>query len=228
MIGFITTAHYSEKYRKQGREYLEAYVESIRNVQKIVGFDYKIFVMDNESEIPFVTTEDYSVKRFENQKQGGLSRTWNSGCKLAYASGCEIFIVSNDDIKFTESINELIKLCKSNKEKENYFIGPVSNGSSTFQQSATGPGKNVVEYTEYPWEGRTGFPLNGFCQAFHVEFYNKFNVEGNLWNVDGTKALWGGEENDLFDRCTPGGMRSIVCEPWYVIHDKINGWRQLT
>jgi hypothetical protein len=46
MIGFITTAHYSEKYRKQGRDYLEAYVESIRNVQKTVGFDYKIFVME--------------------------------------------------------------------------------------------------------------------------------------------------------------------------------------
>mgnify|MGYP003116614381 CR=1 FL=1 len=227
MIGFITTAHQSLQYRSKGAEYLEKYVTSIKKVQKTLEFSYKIFVMDNESEVPFVTSEDYEVTRFSNQKEGGLSRTWNRGCQLARNANCELLIVSNDDIQFTESLSSLFNFYANNKDKENSFVGPISNGVSTHHQKGDSPRDKVVEYTNSAWASRPGFPLNGFCQAFHSSFYDKFNVSGNLWNVDGTKPRWGGEENDLFDRCTPKGMRSYVCEGWYVHHDKVSGWRKL-
>lgn len=225
-VGFIVTVFHDDKYRKYGKEYFKNYINSIN---ENIKYDFKIFAMDNGSSIPFHPKNDeYIVKRFDNNRKTGLSRTWNVGCEMAYNSGCDIMVVSNDDVEFTETINDLIVYCFSNEDKKNCFIGPVSNpeGVSTPHQRRDGPGDNILDYTNVPWNGRSGYALNGFCQSFHRSFYEKFNSNGKLWNLDDTKPIFGGEEEDLFDRCTPLGMRSIVFEPWYVYHEKLTGPHQ--
>lgn len=243
-IGIVVTAHYSEKLRKHGRKYLGSMVSS---VEKHTNIRYKIFVMDNESEIPFESNDRYEVTRFENQAKGGLSRTWNHGAKLAYESGCQVTVICNDDLEFTETINDLFEFCISNEDRQNSLIGPVSPNSLDWPQKAPWPlsGKHPQGRHKNPrafWHGRylsadgvvrdtthlkiggRQFLLNGFCYAFHREFYEKFNVDGKLWNIDGTENRWGGEEDDLYYRCTPLGMRSLVYHKWFVKHQLIAGW----
>lgn len=222
-IGFVTTAHYSEELRPNGIEYLNSYLNSISENCEV---DYNIYVMDNESVIPFDDESQYFYERFENQRSGGLSKTWNVGVERAYNDGCEVIVVSNDDIVFTETINDLFNYIRSNNDAKNCHVGPVCNNAITYHQQANGPGTAVIDYTNTPWDTRPGFPLNGYCFAFHRDFYKNFNVEGKLWNIDGTKPKWGGEENDLFDRCHPLGMRSVVYQPWFVGHYGDHGWRQ--
>ena len=79
--------------------------------------------MDNESEIPFESNDRYEVTRFENQTKEGLSRTWNHGLKLAYESGCQVTVICNDDLEFTETINDLFEFCISNEDRQNSLIG---------------------------------------------------------------------------------------------------------
>ncbi len=224
-IGIVVTAHYSNKLRKNGKEYLESMVSS---VEKHLKVRYKIFVMDNESETPFQSNDKYSVTRFENQIKGGLSRTWNCGVKLAYESNCEIIIVCNDDIMFTDSVNDLHQYCVNNEDRENCFIGPISDGAFNKRQRGSKSKSGVKAYSHRKGtQGRKGYAINGLCQAFHKDFYVKYKVNGKLWNIDGKSQLWGGEEYDLYDRCNPLGMRSIVYRPWFVKHHGIHGWKKI-
>lgn len=212
-IGIVVTAHFSNAFREHGREYLETMV---RSVESSVNSKYKIYVMDNESEIPFKKSKRYDVTRFENQAQYGLSRTWNFGASKAYKEKCEVIVVCNDDIEFTDSINKIVDFCKKNPDRENCLLGPVSNGAFNRPQRYRRPTGKIRE--------RNSYILNGFCQAFHREFYKKYNVNEKLWNVDGTKNKWGGEEKDLYQRCQPLGMRSLICGNWFVKHESISGW----
>ena len=100
---------------------------------------------------------------------GGLTRIWNQGIDLCFKNNCDVIILSNDDIIFDKSINNIIWYCYKNKDQMKYF-GPTSNN----------PGADIFNTNQYslPYEKyapRLAFikiprNLNGFFMVFSKMF----------------------------------------------------------
>jgi GT2 family glycosyltransferase len=60
----------------------------------------------------------------------GLARSWNEGIHDAYAAGCELVLVVNNDIEFAPgAINEMVKIARMHPEK---YLITCGHGYSCF------------------------------------------------------------------------------------------------
>lgn len=220
-VGLSCTTHNSPDINPRGHEALATCLESFFDS---IQYDFSVFIIDNSSERTFShkLLDDHRVHYIyiEDQlKNGGLTGAWNVGVKKCYDDGCGVILNSNDDVVFNPSINNFISTISSNTEISDLgFFGPICNpgGSSTHHQIRTTnkTSEKIIETT---------YALNGFFNGFSKHFFEKFNVNGNLYSTK-REDMWGGQEVELFQRNTPSGMRSFILENCYLYHTKYRSW----
>jgi len=226
-IGLSVTVHDSE-LNPTGYSDLKLALDSFKD---FCLSDKYIVVVDNQSEnvdvAPVKMASEYII--VTNQKAGGgLTGAWNRGVAKCVENGCDVIINSNEDVLFNKSLNDFTDLIYNFDDKVNGLFGPITNigGTSTYHQQrpVATVTKNLIETTnQLSSHGGQGYALNGFFTGFSKEFYDKFNVDGNLFSTK-EKDFWGGQEVELFERCTPQGMRSFIAECCYVQHKKNKAW----
>lgn len=229
-VGFVVTTHYSEKLRKDGREYINDYLNSL---EKSCEYKYKVYLLDNGStEVIDINTlnTNVSYNYIEDQTISGVTGAWNYGISLAIDDGCDIVINTNDDIVFNETINELIKTIKIHNNNEVSIYGPVTYEGGCpgpNNQERVKPGVGVLEVTETSnnsWNG--GHGINGFFNAFTAKCYHNFEERGNLYSTE-KKYMISGQESEMQVRLGRRGLKSFIVEGCIVRHKKIRGWQQL-
>ena len=215
-VGIVVTTHFSNEYRPEGDIYIENYCESA----KCIKYPFKIYVFDNAStkKLPKLDYDYVDLIRVEDQSLRGLSGTWNDGIKKAVNDGCDIIIVSNDDIELNKSVNIFIERIYDHDFNDKSIYGPVSNGVLGGIQRQSESINDIVELTN-----NNNNMLNGFFWGFAKEFYFSFKMEnGNL--IDEKNYPWGGNEEELQKRIWSDGGRSFVLDNCFIFHRKIRGW----
>ena len=94
--------------------------ESLESFYNNCDYDFETFVIDNQSEPrnSFDESIDMSKKQYgnlkytyiEDQSIRGLTGAWNDGIKQAIDAGCDIIILSGDDINYNKSIDQIRNL----------------------------------------------------------------------------------------------------------------------
>jgi len=229
-VGINITVHNSE-INTNGYSDLQSCVDSFcENIQS----DYFINIIDNQStgDTPdLINKKNIQYTYIKDQDEnGGLTGAWNLGVKMCYQNNCDVILNSNEDVEFLESINYFVNYIFSFEDKQNSIFGPISNRSglsTTHQARERDQEKNyIIETTNnYSSHGGQGYALNGFFLGFSKEFYEKFNVNGDIFSTN-RRDMWGGQEVELFDRNTPAGMRSFILENCYIQHNKNRSWKK--
>lgn len=229
-VGINITVHNSD-INVRGYEDLKVCVNGFR---KYVNDDYFICIIDNQSTgtpPEFIKDKNIQYVYINDQDQnGGLTGAWNLGVKMCYQNGCDVILNSNEDVEFSQSISNFIGFIYRFNDKTNGIFGPIANASglSTPHQARqrNQEAAAIIETTNaYSSHGGQGYALNGFFLGFAKEFYEKFNVNGDIFSTK-TKDMWGGQEVELFDRNTPLGMRSFILENCYIQHNKNLSWKR--
>ena len=227
-VGFVITAHYSDKLRPQGQEFLNRILESIFDNVK---YDFKIYIMDNQSQHNLIFPDDEKIHytRIENQYEKGITGAWNLGLNLAYEDGCDFLFQCNDDLWFNNSINFFIDVMSNvDTENENNIVYvPVTNGvlgGGSQYAPEYSPSDELVKLSCVSRE----IP-NGFCFAFSDKHYEKFRYKVdeyfNVNNKDnGGDGKWGGQEGQFVENAEKG-LFGLVVKGCFVHHDKIRGWK---
>lgn len=185
----------------------------------------------NESNDPITMNlkkkfNNITIINIEDQtSNGGLTATWNDGIFLCQKNNCDIIILSNDDILFNNSINNIIWECYKNKNELKYF-GPLTNkpGPKNCIYNKFQLGKKPVNNLSFiPEFDNKICNLNGFFMVFskYVLNKNKFN-EKYFFNPE-----FPFEKNEVewFNRFKNIGGVPIIVPTTFIYHYKIARWR---
>ncbi len=217
-IGFVVTTHYSD-ICPTGMDSIMTYIDSFIKIRKD---NYFLYVIDNTSvkklSHPEMESLWFDYEYIEDQKISGLTGAWNRGVKKAVDDGCDIILNTNNDLILNESTHSLIEIISTHEHSDKSLYGPVTSrdGVSTDHQARNGIGDRLIETTDH-------YALNGFFNAFTKEFFNNFNVGGNLYSTN-KKDMWGGQEVELHNRGKKDGMKSFIVEHCFVEHIKYRSW----
>ena len=141
-IGVVITTHgFNGVFVRQA---LECYIRELPDNYFIV-----LYINESNDKIVLDLMEQYNnddafkgkvqVIYIKDQKSnGGLTGTWNQGIDLCFENNCDVIILSNDDILFDKSINNILWTCYKNKDEMKYF-GPISNN----------PGADIFNRCQY-------------------------------------------------------------------------------
>jgi len=215
-VGIVVTTHFSDEYRPGGDVYIKNYCESARCIK----YPFKIYVFDNAStkKLPDLDYEYVDVIRVKDQSLRGLSGTWNDGTIAAVNDGCNVIIVSNDDVELNDTINLFIQQIHLHDHNDCSIYGPVSNGIMGGHQKHDSPTHQITELTGNPTN-----MINGFLFGFTDRFYNHYRMDDeNL--IDEKNYPWGGNEEEFQNRIWSQGGRSFVLGDCFIFHRKIRGW----
>ena len=215
MIGIIVTMHKSEKLRSNGFKLINRHINTL---YKHLRKGFILYLFDNQSEETYLVPEHRNIEYeyVENQLERGVTGTWNDGVKKAITDGCDIIIITNDDIKFTNSINKFVDCIINHKHKNDSLYGCLTNGVMTrcIDQLAEKADEGIVKCNRL---------INGFFMGFTNEFYEKYKLpNGNLFK-ESKGNRWGGQENEMQRRTRC--KRFIIRDCW-THHDKIRGYKQ--
>ena len=189
-----------------------------------------IILYINESKDP-ITLElknifpSIEVIYVENQKEGGLTGTWNKGIDKCFENNCDIVIISNDDILFDNSISHICLEAAQLKDTDMIYLGPKSNkpgNESNKIQLGLPEDKNSVLCTN----NNKLWNINGFLMVMtkSVLKANKFN-EKYYFNPE---YPFGGNETEWFDRFKKIGGKGLIVPRTYIYHYKLKRWRSST
>ena len=217
-IGIIVAAHHSDKLRPNGEELINNFCKSV----SCINHEFTAYIYDNASPIPInISYPNVKLIYVKDQTLRGLSGAWNSGTQLAISEGCDIVIISNDDVEINKSVNIFIEMINNHKHNEISIYGPVSNGVLSGVQKRNEPIDQIIELT-----GDKNNMVNGFFFGFTKKFYHKFKMENkNLFDED--NFPWGGNEEEFQLRIWKKGARSFVLGNCHIFHHKFRGWKQL-
>lgn len=205
------------------RQCIESYIRELPPKRYIV-----LFINESEDEITLNLEREFPEIRVvyikDQEKNGGLTGTWNQGIDLCFENECEIVILSNDDIIFDGCINSILKSCHDEKGKMRYY-GPITNEPgpaqcNKCQYSAIGPEQENDRVAKFKNETVN---LNGFFMVFSKEVLmkNKFN-DVFFFNP---AYPFGGNENEWFKRFQKKGGVPIIVPRTFIYHYKIARWR---
>lgn len=154
--------------------------------------------------------------------KGGLTWTWNDGIVRCIKEGCDIIILSNDDIIFDASIIHLIVACEKATDSKVYF-GPITNApgnEKNYAQQGTQPSKDAPYRCTYQGKPQN---LNGFFLAFPVK-----SLVANMFDAThffDPKYPYGGNETEWFARFGAQEGYGMVVPKTFVYHYKLKSWR---
>jgi len=201
-VGFSVPFHISTKWRPDGEKYGDAFLSTLF---EYVNYDKKVYLVDNASEFPYNYKKYNEHKKLiqytytEDQSISGITGAWNLGVHQAYEDGCDIIIVTSDDIQFNNSINSFIKFIEEHEHNDISLYGPLTNGVSTPKlQRAKSPTNKIIE----TFSGDSELLLNGFTFAFTRKFYEKFrydehNLLALIHKYSPGKTKWSGQERNF-------------------------------
>jgi GT2 family glycosyltransferase len=218
-VGLAVTAHKSS-INPTGHADLFLCIETFK---RYIDYEYSIFIVDNSS------TENLQ-KQFQNKeenytyiddqiKNGGLTGAWNLAVKQCYNDRCDIILNSNEDVEFRSTINSFINKIEMHENNNIGLYGPITSRSSL---STDHQARNIEDEKDNIIE-MNNYALNGFFVGFTRDFYEKFNVDGNIFSTQ-KRDMWGGQEVELHSRNTPKGMKSFIIENSFIHHKKHRSW----
>ena len=224
--GVIITTH--GFYGVFARQCLESFIRELPKNHFIV-----LFINESQDEITLDLIKKYKdnkkIKIIYNKNQeeiGGLTGTWNKGIDLCLENNCDVIILSNDDILFDKSINNILWSCYEERDEIKYF-GPLSNNP--------GPKNcpiNMCQYSIKPLlhNNRKALykedpcNLNGFFMVFSRKVLQINKFDNNLY-FDPSYPF-GGNETEWFDRFKNIGGLPIIVPQTFIYHYKIARWRE--
>ena len=214
-IGYTFTFHHSENIRPLGKNVTQPSIESF---YKNCDYKFNTYVVDNQSnpkqsfsEIFDITTNNLSYTYIDNQHEKGLTGGWDLGVRQAIEDGCDIIILSGDDIIFNNTINKLIEHIKNDKENNNSIYGPVASGITNKIQLSKGPTNKITQILGSKFLQHLGGHLYAFTKEF---YYNYKQSNGELFVINqphnGGDGKWGGQEGNIMCWAEQGAKCIIV------------------
>ena len=167
----------------------------------------------------------------EDQMIRGNTGPWNDGTIKAYQDGYNQIWITNDDVIFTESVNDLIKIVDQHKDRDISIWGPSTDGIASSNPAYNIPDKNneihltdeIIDLTN-----NHNTMVNGFFHGFTKKFYETFKRDDSYIYDPDPKYNWGGNEATIQYRAwSMGGKSKVVRGAWFH-HRKIRGWIQHT
>lgn len=219
-IGIVSTMHWSQNLRPNGKEYILNFIESIIQNLKC---EYTIYIVDNESEFSLDFSKYRNLKyiRIDDQSIEGITGAWNRGIYNAYLDGCDIIINSNDDLTINKTLNDFIQhIIEDTKNVDNIY-GPLTNGQLGGPQLSDKPGKGV-SYVEH---------INGFFFAMTKQHYEKYRFKDDAYfdlnhKNNCNDGKWGGQEGQFVANAHRGLKCKILHFCW-IDHKKERGWKKV-
>lgn len=219
-VGFIATAHWSDKYRPDGGKFITRFCNTLH---ESCIYDYNLYVIDNSSQYKLNIPNSAIYIFIEDQTKEGITGAWNLGINCAYEDGCDIIINCNDDLWFNETINILIQHIIDNSDVNAIYSG-LTDGILHGTQLSNGPGTGI--------QIKNGHNIiGGFCFAMTRNHYEKYRFEKTKYfNVNnkynGGDGKWGGQEGQFMEN-SEKGLYGIVVNECFIPHTKVRGWKQL-
>lgn len=211
-IGITAPMHWSDEFRPRGNEFIKKMTDSINNSVK---YEFIIYIIDNGSQYPSNINEYKNVNytKIQDQSIGGITHAYNVGIDLAYKDGCDIIIVTSDDVFMNESINNFIDYICNDPDSLNSIYGPLTNGSLGGPQRAN--------------SARTGVSIvpliNGFTFAFTKQHYEKYRATDFTYFNELKINKWAGQESQFEENVLKGCKCKVLNFCW-LEHDKQRGW----
>jgi len=222
--GVVVTTHgYSGVY---ARQCIDCFIRSVPGVFIV------LFV--NESDDPKILSisSDYPDIEYvyvdDQHKEGGLTGTWNRGIDACRRKGCDVVILSNDDVLLDDSVVHIIDAARHSGEPSKSYYGPLTN--------QPGPSEANMK-NQYALSAQEEAPricrdekglvnLNGFFMVFHIDalMSNTITTEEKVSYFD-SRLPFGGNETEWFTRFTELGGTPFVVPRTFVYHYKQQLWR---
>jgi glycosyltransferase involved in cell wall biosynthesis len=237
---FSVTYHHSKKIRPNGASFLSRYLETLIESTK---FDLGIVIVDNQSEINLYNQiknipEVLDYVRIEDQSVNGLTGAWNVGIRRSSELG-DIIINTNEDLIFDQTINNFVSEIINDEKRHCSIYGPLTNGVPELahpHQFSNGPINEKMKTLtsvdlnkERPGKGGWSEVLNGFFLGFTKDFYDTFNIDGELFPISHKNnrgdGKWGGQEGIMIEWAEKGGMCKVIQTCW-INHAKIRSYRK--
>ena len=216
-VGFTFAFHHSEDIRPLGNYVTKRGVESF---YQHCNYDFETFVIDNQSNpvssfssIIDLNSNKYSNLNYtyiENQYEKGITGARDLGVRQAFDAGCDIVILSNDDVMYDNTINTLIEYISKDPLSANSIYGPLASGITNRCQLSSGPTNKITQVVG----NIVNQHLGGHVYVFTKEFYHNYKQpNGEMFIVDqhhnGGDGKWGGNEGNIM--CwAEKGARCIV------------------
>lgn len=213
-IGFTAPMHWSDEFRPRGNEFIKRMTYSINTY---VNYNFTTYIIDNGSQYTSNIHEYKNVHytKIPDQSIGGITHAYNVGIYTAYKDGCDIIVVTSDDVCMNPSINKFIDYIEKDNESLNCIYGPLTNGS------LFGPQKSDVAK-----EGVSIIPvLNGFTFAFTKQHYEKYRVTESTYFNELTREKWAAQESQFEENVIKGCKCKVLNFCW-LEHDKQRGWKK--
>ena len=214
-VAYTFAFHHSEEIRPLGKQVTLPSVVSFYDSCK---YNFETFVIDNQSEpktsfseIIDISTKNMHYTYVENQYKKGITGAWSLGVKQAIDNGCDIVILTGDDIVFNDTINNLIEYIENDKDSDNSIYGSVASGITNKIQLADGPTNKITQIVGSKFLQHLG----GHLYAFTKEFYHKWKQpNGDLFIIDqhhnGRDGKWGGNEGNVMCWAEQGAKCILV------------------
>lgn len=214
-IGYTFTFHHSEDIRPLGKKVVQPSIESF---YKNCNYDFSTYVIDNQSfpktsfpELFDISTKNLHYTYINNQHEKGLTGAWDLGIRQAIKDGCDIIILSGDDIIFNNSINNLINYIENDPKNFNSIYGPVASGITNNIQKSLGPTNKITQILGSKFHQHLG----GHLYAFTKEFYHNYKQSNNELFIinqphNGGDGKWGGQEGNVMCWAEQGAKCIIV------------------
>lgn len=161
----------------------------------------------------------------DQNKNGGLTATWNDGIDLCIKNKCNTIILSNDDILFDNSIKNIIK--EATNERGLKYFGPITNNPGPSEINKLQYGTKPMNKKPYTLIYNNNYiNINGFFMVFpkHVLIKNKFNKDKYF----DPSYPFGGNETEWFNRFIKIGGEPILVPSTFIYHYKFARWRENT
>ena len=214
-VGYTFAFHQSDDIRPLGKQVTQP---SVMSFYDSCDYDFQTFVIDNQSqpktsfhEIIDTSTENMHYTYVEDQFEKGITGAWSLGIKQAIDNGCDIVILSGDDIIFDDTINNLIHHIETDKDSDNSIYGPVASGITNRIQLSDKPTNKITQILGSKFLQHLG----GHLYAFTKEFYHKWKQpNGDLFIINqhhnGGDGKWGGNEGNVMCWAEQGAKCIIV------------------
>lgn len=219
-IGVVVTTH--GMWGVHVRQCLECYQRQLTN------FYVVLYINESDDEITLELKDrfpEFEIILIDDQTNfGGLTGTWNAGIDKCIENGCDILILSNDDILFDQSIHAILWEAGQIKDELVYF-GPLTNKPGPALQNKPQLGLCPIDKDTEEMRYKDDLVnLNGFFMVFpkHVVLANRFN-ETTYFDPS---YPFGGNETEWFERFkNKGGIPKVVYRT-FIYHYKYARFRE--
>lgn len=230
-VAIILTMHQSKEIRPNGFDLVDRYLKSLKNSISS-DWEYTVFLFDNTSvdkfDISKYSDMDIRYEYVDDQTIRGNTGPWNDGALTAFNEGYDKIYISNDDLIFNKSINDMFKYTT----EDNVIYGPLcqTGGMLGHSPQISNDGK-ILEIIDITGTGEvdqmptSGHLLNGFLFGFTNKFYETYQREdGYIFNSD-EKYIWSANECEIQLRLWKEGVKSQIIGHTWIYHEKIRAWK---